>query len=807
MRLEEGMASSAREVRGPRLRLALVAVLVGVLALVLDLGAGVPIYPGMYLFFGSVPVFMLAMAAGWRPALLAAAVAGLGGYLALGMPWAWCCYALEAVALGLWSGRVHPAILVVGFWALVGVPGIVAVRDLLSLLGLQDLARAPGVVPGALTTSVSLLAVKAPLQELFCVLLAQNLLVLPTVRRLLRAAGAGLRAPVITLQRFQTSFVGLLLIVVAGSVALVQSRAIERDERDALERLARATASLAAADLVTTVQGQAASLAVAASLWPGLSPAERDVRARTVLASGHFVLFAWLGPDLELQGGREVVGGKTTKLATLDLDRGRPRAFMPAPGDQQVAYLPAAPGLPARVLLLQPLANGGYLAAGLDPRLLEAQLQATLPDSAMSLSLRDWDGTPIVVASAVGPPRPNQAEKLPAMPTYNQPLVASSPVQHTPWTVVAVAPRWLLQERVYATFWHALPPLMLLLGLLGVMGLITLMLLRQELGQVTKSTLQLGRLATEEAVGDPQFDDSFLVEVERLNEVYRRVASSLRCAMRDLRTRDAELTLSNSKLTTLVETLQGLDRGRAEVMNAISHDIKIPLTAVIGYTELLEEELAGPLTKDQREYIRNIGENSQRVVRLLEDLLDFARLEVGRFPIDPTAVEVGPALERTCRNLLPLIDQHGLVARVEAPADLPPVWADPHRLDQVLNNLLSNAIKFTPKGGRIWLRAARDGDGVVVQVVDTGVGVPAESLPHLFERFYRVPGSTAPGTGLGLAISQKLVEAMGGRIGVLSEPGKGSTFWFTLPGVGAASAAPAPRSRTSAASSHSPPPP
>jgi signal transduction histidine kinase len=371
--------------------------------------------------------------------------------------------------------------------------------------------------------------------------------------------------------------------------------------------------------------------------------------------------------------------------------------------------------------------------------------------------------------------------------------------------MVAIAPAWLLQERVYVTFWHALPPLLLLLGLLGAMGMGTLMLLRQELGQVTKSTLQLGRLAKEEAVGDPSFDDSFLVEVERLNEVYRRVAASLRTAIRDLRARDAELSLGNTKLTTLVETLQGLEKGRAEVMNAISHDIKIPLTAVIGYTELLEEELAGPLTPEQRGYVRNIGENSQRVVRLLEDLLDFARLEVGRFPIDAGAVEVGPALERTCRNLQPLIDAQGLTARVEVARDLPLAWADPHRLDQVLNNLMSNAIKYTPRGGRIWLRAVPDGRGVLVQVIDTGHGIAAEHLPHLFERFYRVPGAQAPGTGLGLAISKKLVEAMGGQIGVLSEPHRGSTFWFTLPDE--ASAVPAPRSRTSAASSHSLPHP
>ena len=120
---------------------------------------------------------------------------------------------------------------------------------------------------------------------------------------------------------------------------------------------------------------------------------------------------------------------------------------------------------------------------------------------------------------------------------------------------------------------------------------------------------------------------------------------------------------------------------------------------------------------------------------------------------------------------------------VEVAPGLEEVAADPDRLDQVLNNLVSNAIKFTQAGGRIALRAYPDPEAgfAVIQVVDNGPGIAAEHLPHLFERFYRVTGTKVAGTGLGLAISQKLVEAMGGKIGVISQPGKGSTFWFTLP--------------------------
>jgi signal transduction histidine kinase len=226
-----------------------------------------------------------------------------------------------------------------------------------------------------------------------------------------------------------------------------------------------------------------------------------------------------------------------------------------------------------------------------------------------------------------------------------------------------------------------------------------------------------------------------------------------------------------------------VENSRGEVLNAISHDIKIPLTAIMGYTELLEDQAAGPLNQDQHAYVQGIGENSQRVIRLLEDLLDLTRLEVGRFPIEAQPLQLGETLLRTRRNLQPLIDRKALTLTTDIAPGLPLVEADPARLDQVLNNLVSNAIKFTPEEGHIALRAypAPDGHSAVVQVIDDGPGIAPEHLPHLFERFYRVPGTKATGTGLGLAISKGLVEAMGGRIGVLSELGEGSTFWFTLP--------------------------
>jgi signal transduction histidine kinase len=748
----------------------LLALASGLLAAAADRWLALSLYPGVQLFFGSVPVLMIALSGGWLAALVASFIAGACGFLMWGHPMAWVGFALEAVAVSLLAKRANPALVVLGFWALVGLPAYAMV----------GLTHAEGADVGIVA-----LALKTPFQEVFAALLAQNLLLLPTIRNFGSRLAPRLQLPVVSLQRFQLSFIALLLIATAGTVMIVQARAIERDERAAIGRLDQATAALAAAELSSSLEGYGTALAVAGGLWPGLSPTQRTARARAALESGHFELFAWLNKGLQVQGGwRAGRPGAPARPATADDMKTSVMEPIATSGDQRgmLMVTPVNHGRAAELLVLYPLANGtGYLVGGVSLQSLASHMAGHFAGREMVLELRDAAGKELAEVAEESQP----GQLLNKWNGVRPPdLRASVAVPHTSWRLVALTPGWVLQQRVNGTLWRAVPPLLLLLLVLGAMGTGTIVLLRQELGQITKSTVQLGRLAIEEAGAEPHFEQSVLVEVERLNMVYRRVAASLRHAFQSLRKRDAELSLANGQLSTLVDTLRGMDKNRAEVMNAISHDIKIPLTAVVGYTELLEDETAGPLTPDQRDYVRNIGENSQKVIRLLEDLLDFARMEVGRFSLDPQDVEVGPALERTLRNLQPLLDAQGLKGSLAVAPDLPPATADPRRLDQILNNLLSNAIKFTAPGGSVVLQAnhSSDHDEILVQVVDTGRGIAPEHMAHLFERFYRVPGSNdAPGTGLGLAISRKLVEAMGGRMGVLSEVGKGSTFWFTLP--------------------------
>jgi signal transduction histidine kinase len=167
--------------------------------------------------------------------------------------------------------------------------------------------------------------------------------------------------------------------------------------------------------------------------------------------------------------------------------------------------------------------------------------------------------------------------------------------------------------------------------------------------------------------------------------------------------------------------------------------------------------------------------------RLIQDLLDVKRMEQGRLAVDPRAQTIGAIVQDAIEMLRPLAEAQGLALEEEIPADLPKVLADPPRVQQVLSNLVGNAIKFTPRGGRIMLRVRPDAAEVSVAVIDTGPGISADQLPHIFGRFWQASRSDKRGIGLGLAIARGIVEAHRGRIWVESRVGEGSAFYFTLP--------------------------
>ncbi|MDB5099415.1 MAG: histidine kinase [Cyanobacteria bacterium RYN_339] len=237
-----------------------------------------------------------------------------------------------------------------------------------------------------------------------------------------------------------------------------------------------------------------------------------------------------------------------------------------------------------------------------------------------------------------------------------------------------------------------------------------------------------------------------------------------------------------AQLLVQMEALQAADRTKNQFLGIISHELRTPINAIMGFTSILEDELGGPLNAVQCGYLAKISTGADVLLALVDNLLDMSRIQAGKLNIHPEPCAFERVVADVLANLEPLVQPRVLVNKV--PAGLPLVFADERRVAQVLTNLVANAIKFTPPSGAISVRAKRHRGMLRGEVTDTGVGISAADQDSLFDPFVQVDMSTTRvtgGTGLGLSISRGLVEAQGGTMGVDSKEGQGSTFWFTLP--------------------------
>ena len=240
-------------------------------------------------------------------------------------------------------------------------------------------------------------------------------------------------------------------------------------------------------------------------------------------------------------------------------------------------------------------------------------------------------------------------------------------------------------------------------------------------------------------------------------------------------------TLGTAVLLQDVTRLRLLDQVKSNLVATASHELKTPLTSVRLALHLLLEEVVGPLTPKQTELLLDAHDNSERLLAVVNNLLDLARLEQGRPQLEVRPESAESLLRTAADGVRPRALDKGIEVVVEVPPGLPPVAVDTDRIGHALANLLDNALAYTDQGGRITLSAAASPEGVTLAVTDTGVGIPAEYLPHVFEKFFRVPGPSRGGTGLGLAIVNEIVTAHGGTITCESQPGVGTTFRLTLP--------------------------
>jgi PAS domain S-box-containing protein len=260
----------------------------------------------------------------------------------------------------------------------------------------------------------------------------------------------------------------------------------------------------------------------------------------------------------------------------------------------------------------------------------------------------------------------------------------------------------------------------------------------------------------------------------------KRVESQLR-EMHDRFT--AELTAANKELELRNREVEAANRLKTEFVASMSHELRTPLHTIIGFTELLSEEIEGPLNEKQKRFVSHVHRDSLHLLELINDILDLSRIEAGRLDLRPEVFAMPAAIEEVMATIRPQAVANLL--RLEGPF-VPEIAlrADRVRFKEVLYNLLSNAVKFTPQEGRVRVEGSVRDKAVEISVIDTGVGIPAVEQGAVFDKFHQV-GATArglkEGTGLGLAIAKELVEAHGGRIWLSSEVGKGSRFSFTMP--------------------------
>jgi PAS domain S-box-containing protein len=222
---------------------------------------------------------------------------------------------------------------------------------------------------------------------------------------------------------------------------------------------------------------------------------------------------------------------------------------------------------------------------------------------------------------------------------------------------------------------------------------------------------------------------------------------------------------------------------KSTFVSAVSHELKTPVALIKGYAETLRREDADWDRETMQDSLEVIAEEADHLTHLIDSLLAASRIQAGGLKLEPTDVHLARLAERVVDGFRTQTKNHEF--ELDFPQELPPVWGDPERLQEVLSNLVSNAVKYSPEGGKVWVGGRLDKTGTTVYVADQGIGIPSEEQIRVFERFYRVESGlhrSTEGTGLGLYLVKAIVEAHGGRVWVESAPGRGSIFAFTLPG-------------------------
>jgi signal transduction histidine kinase/CheY-like chemotaxis protein len=257
------------------------------------------------------------------------------------------------------------------------------------------------------------------------------------------------------------------------------------------------------------------------------------------------------------------------------------------------------------------------------------------------------------------------------------------------------------------------------------------------------------------------------------------------------RTQELQQALSgieqvNVRLRHANERLTEANRAKSEFLANVSHELRTPLNAIIGFSELLQDEKTGGLSDQQDEFVRDIHESGEHLLRLINGILDLSKIEAGKMEVHRERFAIADVVQEAVAMVTPQASQKSLRLETDREDEVGQVHLDPGMCRQILLNLLSNAVKFTPSDGRVRVGLVRDGRDLTIHVSDTGIGIGPEDVKRIFEEFYQVDGSysrTHGGTGLGLALVRKMVEMQDGTIEVESAPREGTRVSLRFPGV------------------------